>query len=63
MEENSGRERQGHGDAEGPTTGKPPQSDRDLDAGLGRKRVERTGMGNGGRRSHAAWGAGTSSGG
>ena len=48
---------------EGPLDGRTPRDDRDLGAGQRRKRVERTGMGNGGRRSHVAWGAGTSSGG
>ena len=41
----------------------PPRVDRDLGAGQGRKRGERTGTWNGGRRRHVAQGAGTSSGG
>ena len=58
-EDNSGTHRCG-GTCNGQT---PPGADRDLGAGQGRKRGERTGTGNGNRIKHAARGAETSGGG
>ena len=60
MEENSGRTRQGHRDAEGPTTGKPSRGQHGPEC---RPKVVKGGAnwnGNGSKRRHEAQGVGTS---